>query len=352
MKAKILGMFFGRQPRRQRQEGAALIVALWVLLTLSLLIGAFAYDMHIEAGIASYYRKRFKAQYLARAGVEYAKLLLAKSMHDPQNAIAKDKNDEDFLLNAIRFSRGAAIKGMSRDLGEGSFTIDLVEEEGRRNVNKLTDEDWEELLDQANVPEDKWTELIDCFADWVDTKAIPGTHRMNGAGSDDPFYVERGYQCHQAPLDTVDELCLIKNFDNKIVYGGPPDKVGGKPYLGIAQWLTVWGDGKVNINIASKEVLLTLPGMDETMVNQLLQYRNGADQIAGTKDDGFDSIDQAMAIAGLPESLKDKITTTDKRYLRIKSIGEVDKVRSGIWCIMQVTDDKMTPVFWREEDMP
>ena len=44
------------------------VVALWVLIILSLLIGAFAFDMHIEAGITSFYRKRLRSQYLATRG--------------------------------------------------------------------------------------------------------------------------------------------------------------------------------------------------------------------------------------------------------------------------------------------
>ena len=62
----------------QRQAGAALIVALWTVLILSLLIGGLAYEMHVEAGITSHARKRMKAQVAARGGVEYAKFLLAK----------------------------------------------------------------------------------------------------------------------------------------------------------------------------------------------------------------------------------------------------------------------------------
>ena len=93
-------------------------------------------------------------------------------------------------------------------------------EQGRRNVNTLTDEDWEEILDQAGVPQEMWAELIDCFHDWTDED---DEHHLNGAESDDSFYEERGYKCKNAPLDTVDELLLIKGFTPAIVYGGPPE---------------------------------------------------------------------------------------------------------------------------------
>ena len=40
--------------KSSRRAGSALIVALWVLLILTLMIGTFAFNMHIEAGITSH----------------------------------------------------------------------------------------------------------------------------------------------------------------------------------------------------------------------------------------------------------------------------------------------------------
>ncbi len=331
------------------RQGAALIAALWVILILSVLISGFAFDMHIEAGVTSYQRKRLKAQYLANAGVEYAKLLLAKSSEADKDDQAGAGEDETLLDNAIRFQRGVSVSGMKHELGEGSFTLDIIPEEGRRNLNTLTREDWEELLDQTNVPQEKWDELRDCFADWVD----PGDeHQLNGAESDDEFYEERGYKCKNAALDTVDELLLIKGFDEGIVYGRPAEEGEDAPLLGIAPHLTVWGDGKVNINTATKEVMMTIPGLDEYMVEDIIRGRSGLDGKDGTRDDGWESPDEAISSVGLPDGVRDKITTTDKKFVRVISIGEVYSVRSGIWAVLQYAEGKVVPVYWREEAMP
>ena len=63
-------------PCRSSRQGSALIVALWVLLVLAILIGTFAYDMRIESEVTTYARNRYKAEFLARAGVEWARLAL------------------------------------------------------------------------------------------------------------------------------------------------------------------------------------------------------------------------------------------------------------------------------------
>ena len=144
----------------QRQAGAALIVALWTVLILSLLIGGLAYEMHIEAGITSYARKRLKAQVAARGGVEHAKFLLAKSFESGAFEESEEEK-EDLRILAKNLGRGIGVAGTKVAMGASQATVDILPEAGRRNVNKLGDEDWEELLDQAGVPEEKWPELID-----------------------------------------------------------------------------------------------------------------------------------------------------------------------------------------------
>jgi hypothetical protein len=51
-------------------------------------------------------------------------------------------------------------------------------------------------------------------------------------------------------------------------------------------------------------------------------------------------------------ALKDRITTTERKFIRVIAIGEVQGVRSGIWCILQAGEGSVIPVFWREEAMP
>ena len=335
----------GWKTRADRKSGSALIVALWALIILSILIGGFAFDMQIESGITAFYRNRIKAQYLARAGVEYAKFMLVKSFES--NDMEESDEDEELGTKTDLLGRGMSIN-ITRTIGEGKFTLDIIPEQARRNINLLDDEDWAEVLDQGGIPEEMWPDLIDCFDDWVDEG---DEHRLNGAENDDSFYEEKDYEVKNAAVDTVDELLLIKHFDKKIVYGGPPDDENDEPYYGIAQLLTTWGDGKVNVNTASEEVLLTLPGIEQWVVDDIMAFRMGTDEESGTKDDGFESVDDVISRTGMDPSLKDRITVSDRQYVRIVSIGESGGVRNGIWCILSVDEANIYPVFWREENM-
>lgn len=331
---------------RSGRTGSALVVALWVLLMLSLMVGGLAFNMQVEAAISSQFRKRLAAEYLARGGVELARYILAHLGDVSSEEDFPEADEGDLMLAALHISRGIGVRGLERNLGRGKLMLDIVPEEGRRNVNLLTDEDWEEILDLGNVPEEKWDELIDCFRDWVDANE---EHRLNGAESDDPFYRDRGYECKNGPLDTVDELLLIKGFTPRIVYGGPAEGEDEPPYTGIARWLTVWGDGRVNVNTASREVLLTIPEIDELAVDAIIEGRKGSDGEAGTRDDGFTSVEEVIAAAGLSRDVAQRITVSSRKYLRVVSTGQVGDLAVVVWCVLECEGDNVRVVFWRED---
>lgn len=329
-------------PRR----GAVLLVALWVVIILSLMVSTLAFEMHVEAKVTSYYRSRMKAQYLSLAGLEWAKMLLVKAGTNDPNL---EEEFPDLFVAAELIRRGNALTGLTQELGDGTFTIDLVPEQGRRNVNRLSVEEWHEMLERNYVSEDLWDEMVDAFMDWVDRDE---EHRLSGAESDDSYYEERGYEVKNAPIDTIDELVLIKGFTPEIVYGGPAEDPDFPPHPGIAQWLTTVGDGKININAAPVNVLLSMMDMDEFAVEAIMEGRLGLDGEPNTEDDGFESVDQMIQLTGLDPALAGLFTTRDRKFVRLKVVGEVGDVRAGIWAIYRLDGNRLVPHFWREEQLP
>jgi hypothetical protein len=340
------------------RRGSALIVALWVILLLTILVGSMAFEMRVEANVAGFYRKRVKAQYLAQAGVEWTKALLNKkvtqTLVDGELQVESDE-DEDLVRNAYRVQKMGQGFDITRPLGAGQFTLNVRPESAKGfNINTLAqqaanDEDarcvLEEILDQAEVPLELQDELIDCLIDWVD----PGDeHRINGAESDDPFYEDRGYEVKNGPLDSVEELLLIKGWTEAIVFGGPPLEEDGPPLPGLYNKFTVWGDGKLSVNDADQLLLLGICDIDELVVEDIERARRGVDGEAGTLDDGIKDLNE---VAGMTPQIAKWLTVRDTKFLRVVSIGEVDGVRSGIWCILQAEGGTVLPVYWREESV-
>lgn len=327
---------------RRAKQGSALIVALWVLIILSLLIGAFAFDMHVEAGITSYYRKRMKAQYLAYAGVEYAKVVLSKDSSKEKDKIMKD---EEKAMNDVReaLEVGGEVS-LTRDLGAGRIEVRMKPETSKWDVNKIGDDVWKEILEFSGVPTDKVDELIDCFKDYTD----PGDeHHVNGAESDDPYYEQRGYECKNGPVDSVEELLRIKGFTPSIVFGGPAENEDDEPLKGIADVLTVWGNGdRIDAMSSSDKALNGILELNEDEIRRLIESRAGAD------GELPESLQELLADAGIPEDFSKVLGWGKPAYVEVTSVGEVQGVRSTVLCTLYLENGKSSPVAWREGDLP
>ena len=91
--------------------------------------------------------------------------------------------------------------------------------------------------------------------------------------------------------------------------------------------------------------------MDDWVVDDILKFRLGDDGLPNTKDDGFETVEQAISKTGMDPSLAGKISVADRQFVRVTSIGENNGVESGVWAIFEVGDRKVTPIYWREEQM-
>jgi general secretion pathway protein K len=323
------------------RSGSALVVVLWILLITSLMVGSFAFEMQLEAKILTLQRKQFKAEQLALAGIELAKsmFLFDAQTEEEQPVNGEPVVYEDPLKNqAARIKEGVPVD-YSQPLGDGTVRLIIDYEKGRRCLKTMTRDDWLELFDQAGIPNSQWDELIDCLDDWQDESE---EHRLNGAESDDPFYVRRGYRCKNAPVDTVEELLLIKGWTPEILYGTPPDAETDEPRAGLAQHLTAWGDGKINPNSASRAVLESLvPHLSEEDIDAILEARLGPDGEPGTADDGIRAED--FGELGL-----DGRFGIEPDYVNVIAIGEVGDVQSRISCIFKLGGTVAVPLFWLE----
>ena len=122
----------------------------------------------------------------------------------------------------------------------------------------------------------KAAELLDAIKDWIDAD-----DEVTGAGAEGAFYagLERPYAAKNAPLDCIEELLMVKGMTRDLFYGTAESP-------GLAQCLTVFGDGKININTAPKPVLRALAAeMTDDEVDRLDKYRR--DQRNDLADPGW-----------------------------------------------------------------
>jgi general secretion pathway protein K len=337
------------------RRGSGLIVAIWVIALLSILVISFAFDAHLETKVLSVTRKRHQAEYLAMSGITIAELLMDKqgsvSGGEAPEAIADDR----WYQPALLLKRGKPVSGLVEKLGGGFIRLDIEPEPGRRNVNRLIDDDWERILRVGGVPEELWPTLIDSFNDWVDKDDLP---RQNGAETEDYYStLPKPYRTRNGPVDTVRELLLVKGFNETILSGGvlnpdaPPEQ--RKVLSGIQDMLTTYGDGKVNVNAAGLRVLMTLSGVDDLVAHAIVEERERqvSESANGIPDTGFKSVaDFLSRIPGLDPAVAGQVTVGSSVF-RVTAIGQVGQVTRRIWAIAEwnSTLKKLKIMQWREE---
>ncbi|VGO23314.1 type II secretion system minor pseudopilin [Pontiella sulfatireligans] len=319
-----------------KKNGAALIVALWVLIILSLIVGSFAFEVKLESMLVSYKRKRFRAEMMALSGLEYAKAILDQRQDAKELEIEDLDEDKDGFMQAALFVKRGLSTTSTIELGDGSFSVTLESAEGGRNVNTLTRDQWIGIFEIANIPSTDWDAMIDCLEDWIDESDL---HGLNGAESDDPFYEERGYPVKNGPLDSIEELLLIKNWGPDILYGKPADEDSDEIYP-IADILTVWGDGKVNLNTASADLLLSYAEYEDWELESVFEARKGEDGEDGTIDDGIKSL---ADVGADPNKFK-----LQSEFVKVTSIGDIYGTQYQIECIFLVQNKDSMVVYWSE----
>jgi general secretion pathway protein K len=319
------------------KQGAALLVALWVLVILSLIVGSFAFEVQLESMLVSHKRKKFRAEMMAYSGIEYARAILDKRSEAKQLEI-EDMGDEDengFLHAALYIRRGLSTTS-EIELGDGRFSVTLESAEAGRNINLLTRGEWLNILEMANMPSTEWDMMIDCLIDWMDQGDL---HQLNGAESDDPFYQDLGYPVKNGPLDSVEELLLVKGWGEDILYGKESDDESDAIF-GIANLLTVWGDGKVNLNTASTDVMLSFAEYEDWELESVMEARLGEDGEEGTLDDGIKNL---ADIGADPNKFK-----LQSNFVSVTSVGDVFGNQYQVSCIFLVNEKDAVVVYWEE----
>jgi type II secretory pathway component PulK len=180
-------------------------------------------------------------------------------------------------------------------------------------------------------------EIVDALIDWLD----PDNDTTGAEGAEDDYYKQRGYRCKNGPLDSLDELLLVKGFDNELLI----DK-NLKSYLTIAPT-----DGKVNLNTAPIQVLYAVLGtqtsslaqpMSQSDIQDLVRYRDEHD-LTNVKDMTSAvkiSQDQASAVAPLVK-VNSAYFTVDSKY----TIGNVVK---NVEALLNRNGTTVTTISWRE----
>lgn len=240
-----------------RPRGSILIVALWILAILVLLSLGLGYAMSLDERLLSYQRDRLRALWLAKAGYRRAVAELERppsapaSGGPPQEGAPPDPWFAEVVSPGIplgegRYTVSARMRGAD---GEERPVYGVLDEDRKINLNTAP----RDVLKRLPLVTD---EMADSILDWLDQN--PTSYPL---GAEDFYYrsLDLPYRAKNAPFELLEEVLLVKG-------------VTEDAFRAIRPFITIYTDGRVNVNTAPREVLIAL-GMSEGLVGKILRFR-------------------------------------------------------------------------------
>ena len=262
----------------QTQRGSILIYTLWVCALLSIFVFSAGYSARQRLLVTG----RLEDRVYLRDGAQSSAERALWAIHQPRQETPYDTLKSPWSVNAHLFkefhsSRVTVSVKKSGPAGENppkdnlAFAWGLVDEESKLNVNTQKNSQMLRRLFQLACRADDPLSavLADSVVDWIDAD-----DSVNPSGAETPFY--RSDKIPRVPRNAA----LRRYEELRDIQGMTPEI-----YASVLPYVTLFGDGKININTA-RATVLEAAGLPHALVEVILTYRLGNDSVPGTADDG------------------------------------------------------------------
>ena len=318
------------------QNGIALLLVLWVLTILSVIVGEFCYTMRAEVNITRNFKEDTQAYYIALAGLNRAIAEVVKMEILPKkSASSEDEGEQEEISWRVNTDIPPA------KFAGGEYRVSIENESGKININMADQGLLKMMLKGFDLEESEKDVIADSILDWRDKNNL---HRLNGAEDDYYNSLPEPYECKDDDFDAPEELLLVRGVTPEIFYGGlkemvtvykddepTPAKRQTSKTKARRRKKTKAGFNKISINAASPQVLRSLPGMTDDLVEEIVEYR---------KEKDFKSLTELLPILGseVYGSVLPFLTLKMQPYYTIKSMGMVEdsKTRQGIMAMIKI----------------
>jgi general secretion pathway protein K len=270
----------GRLPRRgplrarDRRRGVALLLVLWVFITLGVLALDFASYMRDDAMAAVNFSEETRGYYVALAGMNKALLdamMERDEFQEPAPIAGTVDEEEDEERQAVSVDgnwhpgefAGAKYEIRMTDQG-GLIPINRASETLlRRLVTSLaTGGDFTQSLDRRT--DAAVSELVDAIIDWRDPDDL---ERPHGAESD--YYLDRfGYGAKDGFFDAPEELLKVRGVDSHLFFGDD-----FQPGLRDLVTVHVKDSDQISVNTMPDKLIKVLLGLDAEGMEELAELR-------------------------------------------------------------------------------
>jgi general secretion pathway protein K len=215
-----------------------MVLVLWALSLLIIMAGSFALSMRREAALISVLKNNAHAKAIAESGISLAEIMLLSP--DPSKVWRADGS-----IYEIRAS-------------DAIIRIRLLSEAGKIDINKADQTALQSLMALAPVDSEQQGKLVNAILDWRDADNLV---RLDGAEKEE--YQEAGlnYQPRNKPFESTEELQLVLGMNKTVLAWLDP-------------LVTIYSaQPHINYQVASKEVLQAIPGLDAGLIDSFVMMR-------------------------------------------------------------------------------
>lgn len=226
----------------RRERGVALVLVMWAAVLLTVIASSFIVERRTETLVVGNSISIARAEGYADAGVARAVFEMYRTDNAPE-AWKRDGTMQNWSFD------GVPVK------------VEIRDESAKIDINTAADALLRGLFLSLGIADDEASKIVDAILDWRDPDSLK---RPNGA--EEPDYRGAGldYKPANSPFQAIEEL--------QLVLGMRPDI-----YRRIAPSITVFSrQPGVNPQLASREVLLALPGITTEQVDEYLILREAA----------------------------------------------------------------------------
>ncbi len=314
--------------RRHADNGSALLLVLFTIMLLTGLITGAVEFLKNDVDEYGARNREFRARELAQSGLAYGSVPVVQN------------SDRGLLEQQMKDG--------------GSFRVVISSESIKLNINTLLQTGRDDILEKL-------------FANWgVDPK--PAKLAVEGLRQ----YLSGPVSPEQAQQQQMEQLAQMSQAQQSGQPGQPQQvlQLGNqfqaveemslvpefKPIMekqpGWANAFTIWGDGKIDVNLADADMIALITGVSPAQASQFVKYRWGPDGIPNTLDDRvYHTMDEVRAGLGMsPEQfqLVQGLLSLNSVVDRIESTGIIAGYQRTIVVVANRTATPLHYLSWEE----
>jgi DNA uptake protein ComE-like DNA-binding protein len=304
----------------------------------------------VNLRLAKYQKERLKAAYLAKAGINKAIAILQEDKNNPQTSGYDSLNETwstgrdllgNHILENIQIKEGYG----------GTFTVRFLYNKETNEYRCISDEERRININVIDPPQ-VLVKLFE-FAEIENPEELKNL-MLKWLNADTNEAEDAQHIFKNESLRTPEELLLILEYFYRLNEGKDNSQQKAKEaYEKMKDIITVFTDGKININTASQNVLLILAragsdneGLIRSLVGKIIQFRESSN---GPFKEDTEIGNFYQDLSSQEKQIFDMMRGMLKvgsSYFRIESMGNLGSASKKITAIYNREEKKV--YYWHE----